>query len=235
MRYAQVIMFLPKTFENYRITEKIGTGRYGTCYEAYDANGRKVVIKRFKEKKHRKNIYSHATEAVMLSVIDDPAVPHLLGIINSPSGYFFVMEYKEGLSLNQWLFHKHYHYNKKDILRIGSQLLDILIYIHSRNIIHGDLSIYNVLDSGNQVSLIDFGLSGYVGSNGLTFQLDFACFANILLYLLYSNTKAPAKIPWYDALPLNDLQKQYLWKLLAVKGNFSDTPTAKREFIQSFA
>lgn len=227
-------MILPKTINNYTLFEKLGTGRYGTCYKAYDCHGNKVVLKKFKSKKHNKNIYTHENEAVILSVMDFPAIPRLLGIINHPSGYFFVMEYKDGFSLNEWLFHKHYQYKKEDIYRIGLQILDILIYMHSQNIIHGDLSISNILDTGVRVSVVDFGLSGYASNNGHAFQLDYACFANVLLYLLYSDAKVTSTIPWYEALPLNKFQKHYLLKLFAVNDCFADTQTVKQEFIRYF-
>lgn len=227
-------MFLPKTINNYTLFEKLGTGRYGTCYKAYDCHGNKVVLKKFKEKKYNKNIYAHENEAVILSVMDFPSIPRLLGIINHTSGYYFVMDYKEGFSLNDWLFHRHYQYKKEDICRIGLQILDVLIYMHSKNIIHGDLSISNILDTGVQVSVIDFGLSEYGPDCGYAFQLDYACFANVLLYLLYSDAKVAATNPWYEALPLNNFQKLYLWKLFAVKDPFTDTQTVKQKFIQYF-
>src|SRR5699024_12390688 len=58
----------------------------------------------------------------------------------------------------------------------------------------------NVLYDGRSVSLIDFGLSRYEGTEGLKFDLDYACFGNILLYLLYSNYPKKGKSAWYDEL-----------------------------------
>ena len=110
------------------------------------------------------------------------------------------------------------------------QLAGILAYIHSRSVVHGDLRLSNVLYDGHSVSLIDFGLSRYEGTEGLKFDLDYACFGNILLYLLYSNYPKKGKSAWYDELPLTRAQKEYLMRLLRLMPPFLSITDAEKEF-----
>ena len=144
--------------------------------------------------------------------------------------YFFVLEYKKGYTLEQLLFKQHHKVSTREFFCIGSQLAGILAYIHSRSVVHGDLRLSNVLYDGRSVSLIDFGLSRYEGTEGLKFDLDYACFGNILLYLLYSNYPKKGKSAWYDELPLTRAQKEYLMRLLRLMPLFLSITDAEKEF-----
>ena len=175
------------------------------------------------------------SDAVILSGLSHPSIPEFLGVANSRRGYFFVLEYMPGDSLKTLLFQKHRVFSSQDIFQIGAQLLDILLYIHSRSVIHGDISISNVLYDGLQVSLIDFGLASYIGQEEFGKDLDYACFGNLLLYLLYSGYHGPKKGAWYEELPLSQGQKDFLKSLLGLKEKFSDTETVKKEFLQNFS
>lgn len=86
------------------MVSRIGTGRYGVCFLARDPAGKMVVLKRFRTGMRRKHPDFSQQEAVILSGLDHPAVPELLGVINDRSGYYFVLEYQKGKTLKEWLF-----------------------------------------------------------------------------------------------------------------------------------
>lgn len=153
---------------------------------ARNAEGRRVVLKRFRPKMFRENSGENHHEAVILSGLAHPAVPEFLGVLNLRQGYFFILEYKPGSTLRSLLFRQRTEFTDEQIFRIGAQLLDVLIYLHSRSVVHGDLSISNVVDDGRQVSLLDFGLARYMDGRDISADLDYSCFGNVLLYLLYS-------------------------------------------------
>ena len=73
-------------------------------------------------------------------------------------GHCIIMEWVDGVSLDQWLLHPH---TQKECLNIAYQLLDAIGYLHGKQIVHRDLKPSNVLitRNGNHVKLIDFGLS----------------------------------------------------------------------------
>ena len=110
----------------YTVASRIGSGRYGVCFLAHGPTGKTVVLKRFRPRMLRKNRQQNHYEAVILSGLSHPAVPELLGVINCRQGYYYVLEYKEGASLEEWLFKRRKVFSPEEIYRIGSQLFDIL-------------------------------------------------------------------------------------------------------------
>ena len=78
--------------------------------------------------------------------------------INPKLGPCIVMEYIDGITLNQFLATKPPVASRKKVVE---ELLDALEYIHSKQIIHRDLKPSNILitRNGNNVKIIDFGLS----------------------------------------------------------------------------
>ena len=40
-------------------------------------------------------------------------------------------------------------------------MFEVLEYLHGRNVVHGDISVANVTDDGEKISLLDFGLARY--------------------------------------------------------------------------
>lgn len=228
------VIFLRKAGE-YTVEKRLGQGRYGICYLAKDSQNRPVVLKYFRQNT-RKHYWDYVQwEAVVLSGLSHPSVPEFLGVINEGRRYFFVLEYMPGDSLKSLLFQKHRNFSSEEIFQIGNQLLEVLLYVHSRSVVHGDMSISNVLYDGRQISLLDFGLSAYTGLRGLERDLDYACFGNLLLYLLYSGYRGEKRGAWYEELPLTEGQKDFLKRLLGLKNRFTDTETVRKEFIRNFS
>lgn len=202
---------------DYTVASCIGGGRYGVCFLACDPQGRKVVLKRFRRRMWKKNRANNHHEAVVLSGLCHPGVPELLGVINDRKGYYFVLGYAEGNTLEKWLFKEKKVFTAQDVYRIGTQLFEILEYVHSRNVVHGDISIANVVDDGEQVSLIDFGLARYAGGDRQIFRLDYARTANVIIYLLYSGYTGNGRRPWHEELPLTPGQREFLRGLMEPK------------------
>ena len=73
-------------------------------------------------------------------------------------GLCIVQEYVDGSTLGDWLKQNPSFELRK---RVFLQLLDALKYIHSLQLVHHDLKLSNIMvtNNGNNVKLIDFGLS----------------------------------------------------------------------------
>lgn len=223
-----------KKIGDYTVASCIGKGRYGVCFLALDPDGKKVILKKFRTRMWKKNKNANHYEAVILSGLEHPAVPELLGVINNRQGYYFVLEYKEGLTLEQWLFDRKKIFTSGEIYRIGSQMFEVLEYLHGRNVVHGDISVANVTDDGEKISLLDFGLARYADGENIRFSLDYARAANVILYLLYSGYEGKGRRPWHEELPLTGEQREFLKKLLEPEKQFRDTGTVRHEFEKIF-
>lgn len=219
---------------DYTAVSRLGEGRYGVCFLAGSPDGRKVVLKKFRPRMFRRNKNSNHYEAVILSGLDHPSVPELLGVINDRRGYYYVLEYKEGFTLEQWIFRQKKVFSSEEIYRIGTQLFEVLEYIHGRNVVHGDISAANVTDDGSRISLLDFGLARYADGRGIRFSLDYARAADLLLYLLYSGYEGRGRRPWHEELALLEAQKEFLKKLMEPEEQFKDTAEVRRIFGEVF-
>ena len=249
----------------YRVIRRLGGGRYGVCLLAEssdgsdgsansggvdgsdnsDADGRLVVLKRFRRRMHKRNAGNNHYEAVILSGLSHPSIPELLGVINDRSGYYFVLSCQPGVTLKTWLFDRHKSFSRAEIHRIGTQIFDVLTYIHSRSVIHGDISLSNIMDDGERVSLIDFGLARYMSdmsdSGSIDIGIDHARLADVLLYLMYScdglerQSGRARGMAWYDELDLTAPQTQCLKRLIGIGRPYGSTPEAAEAFRSAFA
>lgn len=224
-----------KQIGEYTVVSCIGKGRYGVCFLAHDPTGKEVVLKRFRPRMFRKNRYQNHYEAVILSGLSHPAVPELLGVINCRQGYYYVLEFKKGATLEEWLFKRRKIFSHEEIYRIGTQLFGVLEYLHSRNVVHGDISVSNLTYDGEKLALLDFGLARYADGKNIRFSLDYARTANVLIYLLYSGYSGRGDRPWHEELDFSEGQRGFLRRMLEQEEAFRDTEEAAETFQKYFS
>ena len=85
--------------------------------------------------------------------------PHLVRYVSKGEDYLMT-EYVDGEALSQFVVsHPDYFKSKKNTNRFLSQLLDVLGYLHSHQVVHLDLKPDNILITriGNDVKLTDLG------------------------------------------------------------------------------
>ena len=85
------------------------------------------------------------------------------------SRLYMVMEWVEGDSLRTLLYQQQ-KLPPDRAVRITLRICDALEYLHSHGVIHRDLKPENIIvDAGDHIKLIDFGIAGSAGARRLTF------------------------------------------------------------------
>ncbi len=144
--------------ERYRILRRLGEGGSSVVYMAFDEKcGEPVTLKLFRENPHGKKMTPDTAriEMEVLSGLSHQSIPKLREAYDDAA----VMSYIPGNSLEKALARKG-RFSEKEAVRIGTEILEVLEYLHERDIpvIYRDLKPANVmLRPDGHISLIDFG------------------------------------------------------------------------------
>jgi serine/threonine protein kinase len=145
----------------YKITDKIGSGGQGTVYKALDTKlNRIAVIKILPPELTSKtaNFKRFEREAQLCSQLDHPNICTIYDFNEANGIYYIAMQWVDGKNVRQLVSGR--PLQLKSALSIGIQVTDALAYAHSKNIIHRDIKAGNVMvtDAG-QAKILDFGLA----------------------------------------------------------------------------
>lgn len=144
----------------YKIIKSIGAGGGGEIYLADHLRLEKqVVIKKIKD--NVKGLIENRGEADILKKLSHPYLPQVYDYFIENNQVYTVMEYIEGENFKQ-ILEQGKKFAAKDIIRWGTQLSEVLAYLHSQTppIIHRDIKPANIMltPKGN-ICLIDFNVS----------------------------------------------------------------------------
>lgn len=154
----------------YTIKRMLGQGGFGFSYLAEDTQrfGELCVLKELRPLQQQgkflqKAIELFKREAKTLHSIDHPQIPKFMACFTQAKRLFIVQEYIDGVTYLKLLQHRKKQqklFTETEIIIWLSQMLRVLDYLHSRNVMHRDISPENVMYSRdrNLPVLIDFGL-----------------------------------------------------------------------------
>lgn len=146
---------------HYRIIDRLGEGGAAIVYKARDTRlDRVVVLKMLKKSLARQDGGKERflREARLASALDHPNIAGIYNIHDEGGLTFIVMQYVEGVPLNQVLSDSRMELTTA--LSIAIQVVDGLCHAHARGIIHRDMKPSNVLiTSTGQAKILDFGLA----------------------------------------------------------------------------
>ena len=173
----------------YTLYKIIGKGSFGEVYLTKKDNSSKIYAtkKLDKNQTDRPSIKKYFdNEISIMKKLNHPNIVKFYDMLTSHSHYYVIIEYCNGGSLTSCLkkYKKLYHkpFTQEIVQYLMRQIIDGLMFIHSRKIIHRDIKLDNILVTfpnesakeelnmlASQVKIIDFGLATELGPEDLTF------------------------------------------------------------------
>ncbi|MEG3978209.1 serine/threonine-protein kinase [Microcoleus sp. herbarium8] len=165
--------------KRYRIIRELGRGGFGRTYLAEDINryGENCVLKEFSPVvQSPKAAELFDREANMLYNLQHPQIPRFRELLRTDLGgnpsLFLVQDYIPGETYEQILISRQQqgnNFTEAEVTQLLFQILPVLEYIHSRNLIHRDVSPDNIIQhtADKLPFLIDFGSVKQIAATAL--------------------------------------------------------------------
>ena len=157
-----------QTISHYKILEKLGEGGMGVVYKALDTKLDRVVALKFlphhlmAEETERSRFLQEAKAAATLN---HPNICTIHGIEEADGQQFIEMEFIDGVTLR----HKIPVEKLDGALGYAIQIGEALEEAHAKGVVHRDIKADNIMvNSKNQIKVMDFGLAKLKGSLKLT-------------------------------------------------------------------
>ncbi|KAM3144080.1 hypothetical protein pb186bvf_003844 [Paramecium bursaria] len=140
---------------DYQLDNVIGTGQYAKVYSGRNkADGQRYAVKIYD--KNQMNTMKKGNlqrEIEILKTLDHPNIIKLHHVIETQKTYNLVMEYGGQICL------KNQNLQEYEIKEVIKQILAAINYLTTKNIIHRDIKMENILYYQGQIKLIDFGFA----------------------------------------------------------------------------
>ncbi|MEG2641508.1 MAG: serine/threonine-protein kinase [Eubacterium sp.] len=141
----------------YELISQLSTGGTSVVYLARDLQ--LSTIWAVKALNKRNNIQSYdrqMEEARFLAKLNFPMIPRIVKYIETDEMMYIVMDYIQGMPLNQYL-EINGQQNEKQVVSWLLQICDVLYYLHQQGFVYCDLKPQNLILNNEQIRLIDFG------------------------------------------------------------------------------
>lgn len=173
-----------QTISHYKILEKLGEGGMGIVYKAEDAKLDRLVALKFLPSRltaSEDDRLRFLHEAKAAATLNHPNVCIIYDIKEEEGQQFIVMEFVDGMTLRRKIAGSEaVRVNEAakggqspmrvdDAIAYAIQIGDALQEAHSKEIVHRDIKSENIMvNSKNQIKVMDFGLAKLKGSMRLT-------------------------------------------------------------------
>jgi serine/threonine protein kinase/Flp pilus assembly protein TadD len=159
-----------QTISHYKILEKLGEGGMGVVYKAQDTKLDRLVALKFLPHHLTASEADQARfiqEAKAAALLNHPNVCTIYDIKEEEEKQFIVMEYVDGKTLRRII--QSQVPNLPSAIQHAIQVGEALHEAHANGIVHRDIKCENIMiNSKNQIKVMDFGLAKLKGSLKLT-------------------------------------------------------------------
>lgn len=162
-------------FNRYEVVHREGGGGMGNVYKARDnrLSSRFCAIKEMidlysEPEEHERTLKEFEREASLLATLRHSSIPMIYDYFMENDKYYLVMEYVDGMDMNRYLKQTGERMKEGDVIRIATQICDVLHYLHTHNppVIYRDLKPSNImLTQDDRVVLVDFGIARFLTAN----------------------------------------------------------------------
>ena len=157
-----------QTVSHYKILEKLGEGGMGVVYKAEDTKLTRTVALKFLPHgldAHEPERARFLQEARAAAILNHPNICTIHDIAEAEGQLFIVMEYVEGQTFREIVPVKRI----EEAIKYGIQVAEGLQEAQAHGIVHRDVKAENIMvNTKNQVKVMDFGLAKLKGSLKLT-------------------------------------------------------------------
>lgn len=234
--FGRDMKYLPgQRIEGFKILKTTGEGRYGICYLITDEE-KIYILKQLKKTKPRTRSLKAQHEEEILKTLNHPAIPRFIGRLKTGRFMGYILEYKQGITLEDMIFKQGYVFGRGEIYNTCEQLIGIMDYLHRKGIVHMDIRVPNVILDGGHVYLVDFGSARWIDDVRYKADMDFSYFGDLLLHLYYTafSGKPGKSRPWYEELALSPGELFFLKRLMGLEDRYKNTGELKTDFESVF-
>ncbi|MCA1778700.1 MAG: serine/threonine-protein kinase [Xanthomonadaceae bacterium] len=154
---------------NWRVTESIARGAMAAVFHGERADGayeQHVAIKLLQPGPFRHSEGEQLREELrLLARLEHPGIARLLdGGISEQGWPYLVMEYVDGVQIDQWCAAQKPDWRQR--VQLILKVCDAVRYAHSKLVVHADIKPSNVLvNRDGEPKLVDFGIAGLLHNN----------------------------------------------------------------------
>ena len=152
----------PSAIGNYEVVKLLGTGGFGSVWQAKDAAGTLVAIKLLNPDalENQRAVRKFFHEAIVLSRLDHPNICRFIDFFPHGENYAIVMDFVKGVDLKTLLEKRKAPLPFAKACQIAAQTLEAFHYAHQQKVLHRDIKPENiVLDARGDARIMDFGIA----------------------------------------------------------------------------
>lgn len=148
----------------YQLQDLIGSGGMANVFKAVDLAEQKTVAVKLLKQEYLSNdefVKRFRNESRVIAVLDHPNVVRVFDVNFTGADQYIVMEYIDGITLNQYIRHQK-QLRWKDTVHFATQILQALQHAHEHGVVHRDIKSQNImLLRDGTIKVMDFGIARF--------------------------------------------------------------------------